>query len=185
MPGGFDMNNSPAELALRTDIFRPLILLSSTGTKLIHAARECETTYLGCFRNHASLARHLVGRHPRVALIGAGSRGEFREEDQVCCAWIAADLMKAGYKPKDGRTVEIVERWGVALPNACVDGRSAEYLRKSGQMKDLDFILTHINDLDAAFMLEHDEIVMVPTGKRPSEAHFGAFVSGKDRAITV
>ena len=28
----------------------------------------------------------------RVAVIGAGSKGEFREEDQICCAWIAAGL---------------------------------------------------------------------------------------------
>src|SRR5438445_8586428 len=35
MPEGFDMNNSPVELAARTDHHRPLILLSSSGTQLI------------------------------------------------------------------------------------------------------------------------------------------------------
>src|SRR5262245_66168061 len=32
MPPGFDITNSPAELALRSDVSRPLVLLSSTGT---------------------------------------------------------------------------------------------------------------------------------------------------------
>ncbi len=173
MPDGFEINNSPAELALRTDIFRPMILISSSGTKLIHAAGQCDAAYLACFRNHASLARHLVGRHPRVALIGAGSRGEFREEDQMCCAWIARDLIKAGYKPKNGRTVEIVERWGGAAPKACAEGKSVDYLRSSGQLEDLDFILAHINDLDAVFTLARDEITMVPSGRDHNRPKFG------------
>ncbi len=184
MPCGFDVNNSPAELALRTDIFRPLILLSSSGSRLIHEAGKCDAGYLACFRNYASLASHLIGRHPSVALIGAGSRGEFREEDQMCCAWIAEGLIKAGYRPQDGRTVEIVERWSGAPPNACANGGSADYLRKSDQLKDLDFILTHINDLDATFMVKHGEVIMVPQDKRRSPAHFEAVVTKQEGTLT-
>ena len=46
MPPGFHMNNSPAELAQRNDVERPLILLSSSGTRLILNARGCDTLYL-------------------------------------------------------------------------------------------------------------------------------------------
>src|SRR5437879_1743632 len=35
MPYGFDLNNSPADLEVRTDIHRPVILLSTSGTRLI------------------------------------------------------------------------------------------------------------------------------------------------------
>src|SRR5439155_5352179 len=38
LPQGFDLTNSPAQLALRSDILRPVILLSTSGTKLICAA---------------------------------------------------------------------------------------------------------------------------------------------------
>jgi len=41
MPEGFNMNNSPVELARRTDSHRPLILLSSSGTQLIREAGRC------------------------------------------------------------------------------------------------------------------------------------------------
>src|SRR5215831_1412696 len=78
-PDGFDLNNSPAELTLHQDHSRPVVLLSSSGTKLIHEAAGCEAVYLACFRNHSVLAGYQTQRHTRVAVIGAGSKGEFRE----------------------------------------------------------------------------------------------------------
>jgi 2-phosphosulfolactate phosphatase len=165
MPYGFDMNNSPAEMAHRNDVMRPMILLSSSGTQLIHNAKDCDAAYVSCFRNFGATVAHLSGRHKHVAVIGAGTRGEFREEDQMCCAWIAEGLSRAGYKPEDDKTNEIIKRWSGAPPDACVPGKSAEYLRKSGQTRDLEFILSHINDLDSAFMIKHDEVVRIPVSE--------------------
>jgi 2-phosphosulfolactate phosphatase len=162
MPQGFDLTNSPAQLALRSDISRPAILLSSSGTQLICAAAGCQAVYLACFRNCASLARYLLGRHSRIAVIGAGSRSEFREEDQMCCAFIVEELINEGYEPENHETLEIVERWSGALPSACASGKSAAYLRSSGQLNDLEFILSHVNDVNAVFKLDGDEIVMLP-----------------------
>ncbi|HLF14812.1 MAG TPA: 2-phosphosulfolactate phosphatase [Bacteroidota bacterium] len=162
MPYGFDMNNSPAEIDHRDDIMRPMILLSSSGTQLIHNATDCDAAYVACLRNYAATVAHLVDRHKHVAIIGAGTRGEFREEDQMCCAWIAEGLIHAGYKAEDEKTVEIVRRWSGAPPDACAKGNSAEYLRKSGQVRDLDFILGHVNDLDSAFMMKHGEVTRIP-----------------------
>lgn len=159
---GFEINNSPVELSSWTSIGRPVILLSSSGTKLIREAEACDVVYLACFRNYRSAARHLVNRYARVALIGAGSRGEFRKEDQVCCAWMAKDLMAAGYLPENNRTTGLVERRGAVDPEEILNGKSADYLRHSGQTKDLEFILTHINDLDAAFVMKDGELIAVP-----------------------
>jgi 2-phosphosulfolactate phosphatase len=165
MPYGFDMNNSPAEMAHRNDIMRPMILLSSSGTQLIHNAKDCDAAYVACFRNHSATVAHLVGRHRHVAVIGAGTRGEFREEDQMCCAWIAERLVGAGYIAEDDSTREVIERWSGAPVDACTQGKSAEYLRKSGQTRDLDFILAHVDDLDSAFMVKHDEVVRIPVSE--------------------
>src|SRR5215216_6897914 len=38
MPYGFDLNNSPAALAERDDVGRPMILLSTSGTRLLGEA---------------------------------------------------------------------------------------------------------------------------------------------------
>jgi 2-phosphosulfolactate phosphatase len=162
MPEDFDVNNSPAEIATRMDLQRPLVLLSSSGTKLIHAARESKFTYLACFRNYLTLSQYLIEHHSQVALIGAGTRGEFREEDQICCAWIARELIAAGYTPENERTSSIVERWGTAAAEASLCSRSAEYLRKSGQTADLDFTLEHVNDLPLVFLMRNGEVVTVP-----------------------
>lgn len=175
IPQDFELNNSPAEIAVREDAHRPLILLSSSGTKLIHAARECDFVYLACFRNFAALSEHLVDRHPRVVLIGAGTRGEFREEDQICCAWIARELIDAGYEAEDQRTSSIVDRWRTSTVEACLCSKSVAYLRRSGQTRDLDFTLGHINDLPHVFMMRDGEVVMAATtattvGSRPASA---------------
>jgi 2-phosphosulfolactate phosphatase len=176
-PAGFPVNNSPAEIAMRTDVGRPMILLSSSGTRLMHAARGGEAAYVACLRNAAATAAY-VRRHPRVAVIGAGSRGEFREEDQVCCAWIAADLLRAGFVAGDAKTMEVVARWGDAAPSACASGRSAAFLRESGQRRDLDFVLGHVNDLDMVLRLDDGEVVAVPEACERGASTVEAAVAG-------
>lgn len=162
MPYGFDMTNSPAEMALRTDFRRPVILLSTSGTQLIHESRGCETTYIACLRNYTAQTQYLIGRHQRVAVIGAGGRGEFREEDQLCCSWIAEGLIKAGYQPGSRKTEELVERWSGAPVDAFLISKSVEYLRRTEQLRDLDYILSHVDDIQAVFILKDKEIVMTP-----------------------
>jgi 2-phosphosulfolactate phosphatase len=159
MPYGFDLNNSPANLEDRTDIYRPMILLTTTGTKVMCAAQESQAMYVACLRNYKAQAAHLGAYHPMVAVIGAGSRGEFREEDQLCCAWIAEILLAAGYEPYDARTGAIIEQWSGVPINTITEGASADYLRNTGQTRDLDFILTHVNDLDEVYRFERGQVM--------------------------
>jgi 2-phosphosulfolactate phosphatase len=160
MPPGFDINNSPAALAARSDIHRPAILLSSTGTRLCRAASSCVVAFPTCLRNYTAVARHLALNYSQVAVIGAGTRNEFREEDQMCCAWVADILMDLGYQARDRATAEMAERWRGARCDAWVGGNSAAYLRRSGQLDDLDFILRHVDDLRAVYSLRNGEVVL-------------------------
>ena len=179
MPDGFHMNNSPADLLARNDIERPVVLLSTSGTRLIHEGRGSDAVYLACFRNFRATAHHLAGRHAKVAVIGAGSRGEFREEDQMCCAWVADLLMTEGYAAANDATIEVVERWRGAPPEACAQGNSANYLRRTGQEKDLDFILTHIEDLDRAFTMKDCEVVVAQMAGRQPQAFEPALAAAR------
>ena len=159
MPDGFDMNNSPAGLDLRTDVDRPLIMVSSSGAPLmLEAGRLAEGADVACFRNFSAVARDLIGNHRRVAIVGAGSRGEFREEDQMCCAWIGELLTRAGYMPETDETRQIIERWSGAPATACESGKSVAYLRRSGQLRDFDFIVSHVDDLDVGCSIEGNEV---------------------------
>jgi 2-phosphosulfolactate phosphatase len=184
MAAGLDMNNSPAELDKRSDIHRPMILLSSSGTRLIMNARGCDTLYLACFRNSLSMGCRLISeKHPRIALIGAGSRGQFREEDQICCVWIAALLSRAGYVPENASTVAVLNRWAGAKPADCLISQSVEYLRRTGQLADLRFILDRIDDLDETFILHNNEVVLVsPDVRLNRPLHHSATHAGVEYA---
>lgn len=164
MPPGFHINNSPSEIIARWDVERPLIQLSSSGTKLCNEAAKCSAAFLACLRNYNSVAAHVARTFPKVAVIGAGSRGQFREEDQMCCAWVAECLVALGYAPTDDNTRSIIRRWSGQLVDAWLSGRSAAYLRESGQVADIDFILSHIGDLSEAFILSHGEVIMSDVG---------------------
>jgi 2-phosphosulfolactate phosphatase len=159
MPHGFDMNNSPVEIEIRKDIFRPAIMVSSSGIPLLYSLRDYKSVYVACIRNYCATIKHLAGLYSRVVVLGAPTRGEFREEDQLCCAWIADGLIKTGFVAEDNRTAAIVNNWKDKPVTVCGEGKSAEYLRRSGQVKDLDFILSHVNDLNSALSIKNYEIV--------------------------
>lgn len=159
MPYGFHLNNSPADVEGRTDTYRPMILLTTSGTRVICGADDSQAMYVACLRNYTAQARFLAERHPNVALIGAGSRGEFREEDQLCCAWIAELLVDVGYAPVNTETEEIIARWHGATVEEIISGNSAAYLRNSGQLHDLEYVLTHVDDLDDVYRYERTQIV--------------------------
>ncbi|MBV9126125.1 MAG: 2-phosphosulfolactate phosphatase [Planctomycetes bacterium] len=160
-PDGFDLNNSAAEITLRKDLSRPVVLLSSSGTKLIHEAADCEAVYLACFRNYSAVAAHLAGRYARIALLGAGSLGRFREEDQMCCAWIASRLLRVGFQPENELTAAVARRWDGAPAVECLISESAEYLKRTGQVQDLNFVLDHVDDLDAVIKMEGGEAILL------------------------
>jgi 2-phosphosulfolactate phosphatase len=157
-PYGFDLQNSPTQIAALEESTRPIILLSTSGTRLIAEAVRHGTTYVGCLRNAAALAARLAARRQDVLILGADSRGEFREEDQLCAARIARSLIEDGYDLADGATADVHARYGAAGDDAFVQGRSACYLRDTGQEQDLEFVLAHIDDLDTVFVVEDGEV---------------------------
>jgi 2-phosphosulfolactate phosphatase len=161
IPVGFEMDNSPAQVASRADTHRPLVLVSSSGTKLIHGAAASDAIFLSCFRSYSRLADYLALHHPSVAVIGAGSKGEFREEDQACCAWVAAGLLKHGYTSLNARTGAIVARWRNQPPQACLHSRSVGFLKRTGRTSDLDFIFSHIDDLPGIFAVRKGEVLQL------------------------
>ena len=171
VPVGFDMNNSPADLDRRTDVECPLVMMSTSGAPLmLEAGRASGGGSVACFRNFSAVARDLIGAHRRVAIIGAGSRGEFREEDQMCCAWIGELLMNAGYAPETDETSRIVERWSGAPATACESSNSVAYLRRSGQLQDYDHIVSHVDDLDIACVVVGNEVFAIQPATRASRA---------------
>lgn len=167
MPYGFDLTNSPAAISARTDLYRPLVLLSTSGTKLMAHAAAFAGCYAACLRNVGATVAHVVRAHDKVAVVGAGSRGEFRHEDQLGCARVATGLIEAGFRPI-GDTADIVAAWRGAPVEAIEFGHSANYLRTTGQLDDLQFVLDHEEDVDAAFALRDGELTALGAAVRPA-----------------
>lgn len=168
VPYGFEENNSPAALDVRPDVHRPMVLLSSSGTRLVHELGPRDAVYAACLRNVSAMVAHAAARHERVAVVGAGTRGEFREEDQLGCAWIAQGLVEQGFQAQQW-TARIIERWRGAPVDAVARGASADYLRRSGQVSDLEFVLDHVDDLHEAYALRDGELVVPEVPARPTE----------------
>jgi 2-phosphosulfolactate phosphatase len=159
-PPGFDLTNSPAELMRWPDLSqRTVVLLSSSGTPLIDEVRRAGAIYPGCLRNWRALSRHLAREHERVILVGAATRGSFREEDQICCAYLAAELENSGFAIADEKSAAIVDRWSSAPAGALLVSRSIDYLQRTGAVEDVYFILEHVDDLDEVFRVHRGEIV--------------------------
>lgn len=169
-PEGFDLTNSPAEVDARADIERPLVLLSSSGTKLVCDLAGTRAVHLACFRNWHAVAARLAAEENSVAVLGALTNDDFREEDQMCCAWIAEALIADGFVAEDLRTRALVQRWSRAPRNAFTCSPSVAYLRRSGQERDLDFVLEHFEDVDATFTMEGGELVQTPLAPRGKAA---------------
>ncbi|HLH30473.1 MAG TPA: 2-phosphosulfolactate phosphatase [Terriglobia bacterium] len=169
MPEGFDLTNSPAQLAALSDR-RPVILLSSSGTQLMLGIQNQKAAYIGSFRNYNATIDHLAEHASDVVLIGAGSRGEFREEDQMCCAWIAEGLIEFGFSSADHATRDMVERWRGLPRDAFMMSRSVDYLRRTNQLADLNFILEHFDDIGSVCRLSHFECELMQAAGRQTAA---------------
>lgn len=159
IPYGFELNNSPVQMEGLADDMRPIVLVSSSGTQLILNSAGAPAVYLACFRNMSAVARHVSGRHERIAILGAGTRGQFRREDQMGCAWVADRLIKDGYRAQDAETTCYIARWDGKGPDEIKEGKSAQYLMKSGQERDLDYVLSHIDDTCCVPSLSNGELV--------------------------
>ena len=158
MPPDFNITNSPAALVERSDNDRPMVLLSSSGTRLIAAASRHRDTFVACLRNHSAQARWLLPLESPVVVIGAGTKGEFRQEDQLCCAWIAAYLIDNGWTPGSNFTEQLADRWRDAPVDGFLGSQSVNYLTRSNQLDDLRFILDHVDDVDQVFAMDDGEL---------------------------
>lgn len=165
MPVGFDLTNSPARIAERLDVHRPMILVSSSGTQLLLNAVGAEAVYIACFRNFSAVSRYLAGRHRRIAVLGAGTRNQFRREDQIGCVLVAEQLVASGYIPETEATSHYISRWSGTNLDVVRSGRSAAYLRDSGQEIDLDFVLSHVDDLETVPSLINGGLFAVAGGR--------------------
>lgn len=159
--------DSPSDLARRPEDRRPLVLFSPPGTELLGNADGSASVLVACFRNLNATAAWIARAAWRVAILAAGCRQEFSCEDQMAAAWIADALLGQGFEVEDRRTADLVRRWRGIEPSLAALGNSAAQLRREGRGADVDFVLSHVDDVPLACVLSDSEV-------HPREATFPA-----------
>lgn len=146
------------------DPSRPLVVAGSPGAELIANAAGVPALYLACLRNVSATVEWVATRHQRVVLIGAGSGGDYRCEDQMVAAWIGRRLLERGFAADSMATTESVTRWGDADAALAGWGKSAEELRRHGRYADLELVLGCVDDLALVCMARGGEVRCEPEG---------------------
>ncbi|HEX3299865.1 MAG TPA: 2-phosphosulfolactate phosphatase [Actinomycetota bacterium] len=160
-PADFDLQNSPTELSARSDVDRPVILLTSSGSPTMCRAGERAPTWIGSLRNVGPTADAL--REVDEVAILAASPDELRIEDAICAARLA---LAFGLDGADDETLRVVHAYGERDLDQIRTGTSAGYLRRSGQMADLEFILRHVDDVDLPCSVVDGRVAMMVSDVR-------------------
>lgn len=162
-PEGFHLNNSPVAIEKLINC-RPIVLVTSAGTKLLSEARGASSIYVASLRNMIATAAQLVGTHRRIALIGAGTHGKPRPEDQYTCARIAELLCSQGYMPENERTLAELAQWRGVSVQSMRESPSVDFLRESRQMDDVEFTLSRVDDIDASAVFNGQQVSLLLPG---------------------
>jgi len=79
----------------------------------------------------------------------------------MVCAWIGEQLLQRGYQPENDTTVDEVEAWRGADPRAILYSPSVGYLRETRQLADIDFVLGHVDDVDAIAIYNGQQVTLL------------------------
>ena len=93
--------------------------------------------------------------------------------------------MSRGYLPENAETAALVSRWRDAPPEACLGSRSVDFLKRTGRIRDLDFILAHIDDLQSVFTVRDGEVHRIPLQEAPAPTRRPANRDQRPAAVVV
>jgi 2-phosphosulfolactate phosphatase len=161
---GFDLGNSPVEVAAAAIRGRTILLTTSNGTRALLAARGAHAIGVAGFINRSAAARWAGSQRRPVVLVCAGERGGVSLEDQACAGLLAAHLVaevSATQLTEAAReAVEVGRGYRGEVGRLRADSAWARHLVQTGRGADVDVCLA----LDTATLVpvyrpDVDEIV--------------------------
>ncbi len=108
---GLDLNNSPSVMTPALVGGRALLLTTTNGTGAILAARRAEEVLVAALPNRRAVARALIKRGRRVAIVQAGTVGTVSCED----ALVAGAIIEAMAEEPGGERFELEDSGLLAL----------------------------------------------------------------------
>jgi 2-phosphosulfolactate phosphatase len=165
---GFDLGNSPIEVASPRVRGRTMLLTTSNGTRALLAARAAAAIGVAGFVNLAAAGAWAAGQGLPIALVCAGERGAVSLEDQVCAGMLVTQLAEAN-PPRSLTDVaraaaRAAQRYEKDLGQLREDSPWARHLIRTGRGRDVDACLSlDTSTLVPVYQAHVDEII---TGQR-------------------
>jgi 2-phosphosulfolactate phosphatase len=156
-PPGFDYGNSPAEFARLRMIGKNAVLVTSNGTRALHAVSDAPSVLVGCLRNRASVARFATQEArssdsaSAILIVCAGNAygAHFSLDDAVAAGAIVQAVRRLiadgpvsdDYEPTDAAlaAVHMYEAYAPNLITAFREGSHGRFLEKLGFGEDLQY----------------------------------------------
>lgn len=142
---GFDLGNSPVEVAEARLRGRTVLLTTSNGTRALRAARSAAAIGVAALINLAAAARWVGEQGRSVVLVCAGERGGVSLEDQVCAGLLVERLVSTvtavDLTPTAQTAAAVARRYGAAVGRLREDSPWARHLIRLGREADVDVCL--------------------------------------------
>jgi 2-phosphosulfolactate phosphatase len=142
---GFDLGNSPIEVAAAPIRGRTILLTTSNGTRALLAARAAAAIGVAAMINRAAAARWGGAQGRPVVIVCAGERGSVSLEDQVCAGLLidqlASEMPAVDLSPTAREAVEVARGYGKEVSRLRQDSAWARHLIRSGREADVDVCL--------------------------------------------
>ena len=86
----------------------------------------------------------------------------------MVCAWLGERLLAAGFAAENQRTLTEMDVWRGARPDELLGSPSVDYLRSTKQEDDIDFVLAHVDDVDAIALYNGQQVSLLTTSELSS-----------------
>jgi 2-phosphosulfolactate phosphatase len=94
MISGFDLGNSPCQLATDAVRGKEIVMTTTNGTQALAIAREGKHVFVGCLLNAKAVSQAAGQTGNEIIILCSGSRGQFSLEDSVAAGFILSHLAK-------------------------------------------------------------------------------------------
>ncbi|MCR3760816.1 2-phosphosulfolactate phosphatase family protein [Clostridium felsineum] len=85
---GFDFSNSPIEYSKEVIGGKTLIMTTTNGTRAIRGSEGAKDIIIGSVLNAEAVANRIIELNNDVAIVNAGTYGEFSIDDFICSGYI-------------------------------------------------------------------------------------------------
>jgi len=140
---GFDLGNSPFEMAREAVAGRTLVMCSTNGTRAITASRAGAETIVACFLNLSAVVRCACGTGRDVTMLCSGKLGSAALEDIVCAGMLVGKLVevdtRAQLTASARRALEAYGRHADNLARMVAGCEHGQYLTSIGMGRDVPY----------------------------------------------